>query len=179
MRRPILIAALLAALGGCHAPPRLQVVGLESVQHTPDGYALDFRLEAINRNSFELPLLTISYELWLEGEQVFEGRRSGEATLRREGAQPLWLPVAVALAPGQRAPRGAVPYRLRGTVRYHTPGALSRSLFDARLVRPSEGFDLRGEIDFAAPAEPETEADPEADPGPLTGTDSTSGPGTP
>src|SRR5690606_12682216 len=109
-----------------------------------------------------IPLLTIDYELWLEGERVFEGRRSGEATLRREGAQLLQLPAAVPLAPGEPAPAGAAPFRLRGTIDYQTPGALSRSLFDARLVRPSTTFDLRGEIDFPAPDQAPDEAPDEA-----------------
>lgn len=171
MKSPVLIAgcALITAAAGCHAPPQLDVIAHSPVRQTPDGYALAFDLEATNRNAFELPLLTISYELWLEDQRVFEGRRSGEATLRREGTQPLSLPVAVKLADGEAAPAGLAPYRLRGTVRYHTPGALSRSLFDARLVRPSADFDLRGEIDFAPAGQREPARGLPPDPAPANG----------
>src|SRR5690606_17773821 len=106
-------------------------------------------LAATNRNPFELPLLTVRYELWLAGERVFEGRRSGEATLRREGTQLLTLPAAAPLAPGEAPPAGPVPYRFRGTPRPPTPGALAGSLFDARLSRPSASFDVRGELELA------------------------------
>jgi hypothetical protein len=152
VRRRLIIAGAgaVAGLAGCHASPQIDVARIDPPRQTADGYELPFELEATNRNPFELPLLTVSYELWLEGERVFEGRRSGEATLRREGTQSLSLPVAVALAPGEAPPAGVTPYRLRGTVRYHTPGALARSLFDARLSRPSTSFDVRGEIDFGA-----------------------------
>lgn len=143
---------LAAALAGCHARPQVALSGAEPLEVTEQGYAVRIALAATNRNDFELPLLTIHYELWLEDERVFEGQRSGEATLRREGTQLLHLPAAVSLAPGEAAPAGAAPFRLRGTINYQTPGALSRSLFDARLVRPSSTFDLRGEIDFAAAA---------------------------
>lgn len=145
----MMAAAGAAALGGCHASPQIDVAQVRPLEQTADGYALEFDLAATNHNSFELPLLTVSYELWLGGERVFEGRRSGEATLRREGTQLLTLPAAAPLAPGEAPPAGPVPYRLRGALRYHTPGALARSLFDARLSRPSAAFDLRGELVFA------------------------------
>ncbi len=146
---------LVSVLGGCHTPPQLEVAAEQARAHTEDGYALEFVLFATNPNPFELPLLTIDYELWLDGERVFEGRRWGEATLRREGTQTLRLPAAVPVAPGApggaegAAPGRVATYRLRGQMRYLTPGALAQSLFDARLSRPSVGFDARGEVDLS------------------------------
>ncbi|MFG0284836.1 MAG: LEA type 2 family protein [Phycisphaerales bacterium JB039] len=148
MPRWLIILTAAAGLCGCHAAPRLDVQRVRLTDETPAGYALEFDLEATNTNEFELPLLTINYDLFLDGERVFEGRRSGEATLRREGAQTLTLPAAIPLAEGETAPSGVVDYRLRGTMRYLTPGALARSLFDARLSRPKVIFDHRGQIEF-------------------------------
>ena len=153
--RLVILATAAALLCGCHAAPRIELQGVHLTEETPDGYALDFDLEATNTNAFELPLLVVNYALWLDGERVFEGRRSPEATLRREGSQTLTLPAAVPLEPGATAPSGTVDYRLRGTLRYVTPGALARSLFDARLSRPKVIFDHRGQIDFDD--DPETE----------------------
>lgn len=183
MRRlatPLILAPILAAaLAGCHAPPRIELSRAEPLEQTEQGRAVRFDLAATNRNRFELPLLTISYELWLEGERVFEGRRSGEATLRREGTQMLRLPAAVPLAPGAPARAGRAPFRLRGTINYQTPGALSRSLFDARLVRPSTSFDLRGEIDFGAPASaPDPGSVPDGADAPVDGPGADDGGGT-
>lgn len=150
----LIVATLLTGCG--HTPPTFEVVGARLADRTPEGVVLEFDLDATNTNAEELPLRVASYTLSIDGERVFTGERSPEATLRRFGTQRITLPAAIRVDdPGaaDALTTGRHRYRLNGTVTYLAPGVLFDVLFDARIYRPSISFSDTGEIDFDAPSD--------------------------
>lgn len=139
-------------LGGCtsYTPPAMNVVKAEAKERTPDGAAMLFTLDARNDNEDALPLRSVEYRVDLDGQEVFSGTRSAEATLRRLGVQQITLPAVVALnSPARQGlVQGKARYRLSGQMYYVTPGQLAELLFDAGVRTPSTPFSAEGEIDF-------------------------------
>ena len=152
MRRPMHTGLLLTAactMVGCASfdAPTLTVSSVVLADRSDEAVVLDVTLDAVNTNAVELPLETIEYTVFVNGGVVFEGTRSAEATLRREGTQQIVLPVAIRLAPDVPLD-GVYPYRIRGEMTYVTPGEIAQLLFDAGVRRPTVSFSQRGEVDF-------------------------------
>lgn len=145
----VLLAAL--AIGGCSSvkPPRFEAVSARPAGQTADGVVLVFELRATNDNPKPMPLRVADYTLYLDGEPVFTGQRSPEATIRRYGTQTFELPAVIPFATA--APSGLIPYEIAGTVSYLEPGRLSELLFDSEVKVPKAGLSVGGTIDFAAP----------------------------
>lgn len=154
-----------ALLTGCTfiKSPEFGLVGVEQTERTGDAAVLLFHLEATNDNKRELPLRRARYWLTLDGEEVFRGERTAEATVREFGTQPFDLPVVV------RADRfdlsrldasGALPFELSGKVEYLTPGRLADVLFDQGLHRPKAKISVRGMLEVGPePAGSDTAGD--------------------
>lgn len=145
-------AALLTAactMVGCSSfdAPTLTVSSVVLADRSDEAVVLDVTLDAVNTNEVELPLETIEYTVFVNGDVVFEGTRSAEATLRREGTQQIVLPVAIRLASDVPL-SGAYPYLIRGEMTYVTPGEIAQLLFDAGVRRPTVSFSERGSVDF-------------------------------
>ena len=87
------------------------------------------------------------YALRLNGQRVFSGTRSAEATVRRLGTQQFTLPAAIDLAEFDM-PEGDVQYELSGSVVYVTPGEIAQLLFDAGVRKPRSSFQQTGVLDF-------------------------------
>src|SRR5690606_26748915 len=138
-----ILGTAAALCGGCSSfqAPGLEIATVTAAQETEQGMVLSLGLNATNENEVALPLKTARYPLELNGEQVFSGQRSAEATLRRKGTQRILLPAAFSWeAAGQTRPKGEVSYRLRGEMSYVTPGELAELLFDTGVRRPSVRF---------------------------------------
>lgn len=147
-------AALIASGCSSYRPPTLEVSDVWVQNRTDEGIVLAIGLDAVNPNHVELPLTSIRYRVLLEGEEVFRGVRSPEATLRRLGTQRIVIPAAFPLAPDEAAPAGVTEYTVEGEIEYITPGSLGRVLFDLGVSRPSEGFREEGVATItAAPVE--------------------------
>jgi hypothetical protein len=156
MRLALAVLFAAAAGAGCsNSPPELRVVSAEVQERTAEGIVLSFTVEAENPNREPLPLHAVEYDLSLNGQRVFTGLRSAEATVRRYGTQTFTLPAALPLT--LNPPLGSPEYVLSGKVEYVVPGALAETLFDVRVFRPSTGFSGRGTVnlDQLKPAEPE------------------------
>ncbi len=147
-RLPLILLPVLA-LTACSAydAPRIDVASARISQETPQGVVIDFTLDATNTNEVDLPLERVRYALRLNGQRVFEGTRSAEATVRRLGTQQFMLPAAINLAEFEM-PEGDVEYELTGTVVYVTPGEIAQLLFDAGVRKPKSSFRERGTLDF-------------------------------
>ena len=148
-----LCPVVCALLTGCYSysAPVLSVIKAEATEQTSDGCALLFTLDAWNKNEDPLPLRTVEYRVDLNGQEVFTGTRSAEATLRRLGSQQLHLPAVMPLNDRTRGlAQGVAKYRLSGSIYYVTPGRLAEFLFDAGLRTPSASFTFDGEVDLAA-----------------------------
>lgn len=137
------------ALGACSSydAPTLAVSSVVLADRSDEAVVLNVTLDAANSNAVELPLETVDYTVFVDGSVVFEGTRSAQATLRREGTQQIVLPVAIRLAP-EVPLRGEYPYRIRGEMTYVTPGEIAQLLFDAGVRRPTVSFSQRGTVNF-------------------------------
>lgn len=151
----VLVLGAASLLGACtgYSSPRMSVEKAQATEKTPDGTAVVFVLNAENENDVALPLRTVEYTVALDGQNVFTGTRSAEATLRRKGVQQIVLPASVRAEQwGGRELAGVSRYRLSGRVFYVTPGQLAEVLFDAGVRTPSAEFAFEGEIDLGAGA---------------------------
>lgn len=148
-----------AALAGCSAyrSPEIEVTGARVAQETSQGMVIDFTLNASNANEVDLPLERVTYTVRLNGERVFAGTRSAEATVRRLGTQGFVLPAAIDLTTFD-PPAGEVPYEITGSVVYVTPGEIAQILFDVGVRRPRSTFRQRGTLDFGAGETTETQS---------------------
>ena len=135
------IFTLTLVMKGCgtYTPPALGLESARVVESTPAGKVIQFELSAKNVNSQALPLRDVRYDVYVNGDKVFEGRRSAEATLRAFGTQTLVLPAAVAA--GTPLPSGDANVEIRGELVYQTPGIFADILFDNELRTPTVGFD--------------------------------------
>ena len=104
-------------------------------------------LEADNPNGVSLPLKNVTYTMALDGENVFTGTRSAEATIRRYGRQQISIPAVVALAPGQSVPPVS-HYTLNGQVVYEVTGAITQTLFDIESLEPTVSFSGEGTVEL-------------------------------
>lgn len=144
----VALGALLALLPACSGvvPPRFEAVGVRTGERTDEGLVLVFDIEATNDNPDPMQLQTAEYTLSIEGEEVFSGIRSPEASIRRFGTQRIALPAVI---PFDRAlGSGAPAYRINGTFSYLEPGRLAEVLFDADVRVPKTALSVSGVIDF-------------------------------
>lgn len=147
--------SLAGALGGvgCSSisAPTFAVQSVAITEQSEAGVVLTFTLEGENRNSVPLPLREVQYSLWLDGREVFQGKRSAEVTLSKFSTRTLTLPVSARTPGGPSQFSGEIPYRFTGTVMYETPGALAETLFDNNVRRPTASFAESGRLNFSAP----------------------------
>ncbi|MCA9271879.1 MAG: LEA type 2 family protein [Phycisphaerales bacterium] len=148
---PTLFLLLTLIASGCSSydAPKIDVVGARISQETAEGVVIDFTLDATNTNEVDLPFERVRYALKLNGQRVFSGTRSAEATVRRLGTQQFTLPAAIDLAEFEM-PEGNVEYELAGSVVYVTPGEIAQLLFDAGVRKPRSSFRQMGVLDFGA-----------------------------
>lgn len=146
----VLLVCFFGAVGcSAYDAPDLSVSSVTVADRSDEAVVLEFVLDASNSNGVELPLQTVEYTVRLDGRVVFDGTRSAEATLRREGTQRIVLPAAVRLEPGVPL-QGDYPYGISGRLTYVTPGEIAQVLFDAGVRRPRVSFSERGTISFGS-----------------------------
>jgi hypothetical protein len=153
--RSVLCTGLIASvmLASCASPrsPEFSVAGARVGETSSTGTAMVFTLDARNDNDVALPLRDVNYTVELNGQRVFTGTRSAEATLRRLGTQQVTLPAVVnhaASGPVRPGAGGRVPYRIYGEVTYVTPGQIAEILFDSGVRVPRASFSATGEIEL-------------------------------
>lgn len=142
---------MMAALPGCNMlqPPSVRVQDVAQIEATSDGTVLNFQLAMGNPNAESLQLLEVSYELSIDGQVVYEGRRAAQRTLGPRTEADMELPAVIPFARigwGEEAlPRDA-KYQLRGSLQYVTPGYIAEILFDTGVRRPRISFADQGEV---------------------------------
>ena len=140
----VLVAALL---GGCVTRPSARVENAEVTGTTAEAMMLACTIIASNSGEIELPLRMVDYTLEIDGRRVFRGRRSAEATLSSQSDHRIELPLSV---PWADVPEGEVEFRVRGRLGYTLPGIFLEAMYDARLYRPTVGFEYEGTLDGTA-----------------------------
>lgn len=143
------LALAAAMLGGCSSTSRpvFQVTDATSTARTDQGVALLFTIDATSQNRDAMPLRMVRYDLKLNGDRVFSGLRSPEATIPPFGMQQFTLPAVI---PADRLPQGATQaeYELTGTVSYIEPGRLNEILFEQDVRVPKASIGGSGTIRF-------------------------------
>lgn len=161
---PLALLAIASLAGGCasYTAPAMKIADARVTDRSAEGLALAFTIEAENVNDEALPLHAATYSLEIDGQRVFSGVRSAEATLRRRGSQQFILPAGIPSSVLASINAGTARYRLSGNVEYVVPGAFAEVLFDTGVRRPEASFADEGSIDLAAaPSQP-----PAANPAP-------------
>lgn len=136
-----MLTFVCATLGvGCSgiSAPGIEVSGVALRERTAQGTVLEFTLLADNPNGEALPLQDVTYSVSQNNVVLFSGTRSAEAVLRRFGQQEFTLPAAIPTSLLAAEAQGA--FTISGSVIYIAPGALSETLFDQQLIRPSADF---------------------------------------
>jgi LEA14-like dessication related protein len=140
------LVVIMSMAGGCssYSAPVVESVGASSprIADEGSGVVVDFDVNLRNKNDEGLPLRTVDYTLDLDGQRVFRGTRSAEATVPATGTQRVELPVSF---PAEKMRPGA-KYRLTGTMTYVIPGAFAEALFDSGVRVPSMSFAAEGEL---------------------------------
>ena len=126
--------------------PGIEVEGFRVSDRSERAVVVTFRLLASNANDLELPMHDIRYEMTIDGWEVFEGRRSAESSVPRGGSSIVELPVPIDLSEHPAAGSTA-DVRFRGEIDYRLPGRVREALWRFG-IRPSVGFDARGEVDL-------------------------------
>lgn len=141
------LLALAATLGGClAATPEVDVVAMRIAERTDHGVVIDVEIAGANRTRKDLRLRGMRYWLTLEGERVFEGRRSPQATFSALGVQSFTAPIAISADDVPAS--GAAEYEFGASITYVVPGPLAEAFFDLGLRRPSVRVQERGELRF-------------------------------
>lgn len=147
------LIAAVAAAAGCSSTqaPGAEVRDVALGEVSDEAYVLNFDLTLSNPNSQPLELQDLYYTLSVDGEQVYEGRRSAESTVTADGAISITIPAVVQFdRVGHERVPGEIAYGLRGSLSYMTPDTIAEMLFDANIWRPSVSFGTEGRLTFEA-----------------------------
>ena len=131
-------------LVGCNKAiaPSFQAVGVEEIERDSDRSVIAFTVRAMNPNADPIPLRTVSYQVQINGDTVFQGFRSPETTLHKFSDSEFVLPAVVPI----EYLNGSIDSARAGSVQYIPPGRLSEVLFDAEVSVPEAILDLEGAI---------------------------------
>lgn len=147
-----LVSLTLAACTGISSP-KLTIIDVRQDENEPTGRRMIIVVKAENIADVQLPLRDAKYSVRLDGQQVFDGQRSPESTLRKWGVQELRFPVAL---PADRWPSSDAPvrYEISGSLVYLPPGKFNEILYDYGLLRPKSTFRGSGLVSLHAPGTP-------------------------
>jgi hypothetical protein len=117
-------------LAGCfsHASPEVSLAGAQLAQSNDTARVVNITLDARNPGPDPIAIYDVRYAVTVDGHEVFEGVRAGEAVLGRYATRSIVLPVAI---PASVLGAGSTPAEVSATVTYVPPGAFREVLFDA------------------------------------------------
>ena len=129
------ICALFVGIGCGIRQPITQFKGATVTQSTPEAVAFDVTFEISNTNSVPLQLLMYTYQVSAGGSDVYLGFASAEKTVPRSSSIMSTIPVVVPRS--ALLGRDSFTWQLRGSIGYIPPKAMSESLHDAGIWKPS------------------------------------------
>ena len=149
----LVLFALAMGLGGCATAkaPSMTLTDVTVSYDEPDGAVLWFAFDVVNSDVVDLPLAEARYSVSVDGQTVFRGVRSAEATAPARGVARIRLPASAPYA-ADIQPGDAVT--IRGRLTYLTPSRLSEVLFDADVFRPEKTFTASATIPDPAIPDP-------------------------
>jgi hypothetical protein len=141
--RVIALVAAIFLLAGCktYRDPSIDVVSATIANTTSEGSVIDFVLDLENPNHVPLRLIDVDYSVWVNGQRVFSGTRSAEASLPPSEQQQIRIPAVAPASVGAPA-----SFSISGAVKYSKPGELARILRDMGLPSPRAGFNGQGNV---------------------------------
>lgn len=150
--RLTLLLAILLPLTGCvgAAAPRLHPVSLAMTDQSDEAVVLTYGIEAINQARTDLPLVEMQYQLRVDGDPVYRGRRALKQTIPQGDSTRLQIPAVIPFRLTGGEPRGERELDFSATLYYIRPGQLAQALFDQGLVRPTTSISWRHVVDMEA-----------------------------
>jgi LEA14-like dessication related protein len=141
----LVVTAASLMLAGCNKAlaPQFEAVGVEEIERDNNRSVIAFTVRAMNPNADPIPLRTVTYQVRINGDTVYQGLRSPETTLHNFSDSQFVLPAVV---PAEYL-SGSIDYALQGSVQYIPPGRLSEVLFDAEVSVPEAILDIEGTIE--------------------------------
>lgn len=127
------------------ADPTFKVLGANVREQTEHGFVLEILIEGDNNNAKPLPLRDVTYTVEVEGFNTFSGTRYPEVILRRYGRQEFVLPASFERKSDQTLSEQTT-FSISGSVMYLAPGALSETLFDQSIIKPTAEINGTGTI---------------------------------
>jgi len=152
-RTVVLIGFFTILLAGCSSTqaPRISIVDASVSEATDEAVVVSFLLKLENPNNQPLPLRDFEYSLSVDGKQVFQGRRSVEATLQQEADYTLLLPAVVPFRRLGGTTSGIHSCVVSGQLSYVAPGQLAEVLTDLRWPAPTTNFSGAAQVEFSSP----------------------------
>lgn len=142
----ILVCALLSACTFVKSP-EVEHLGVREISLEEGRAVYGFRFRATNPNRDPIPLGEVTYTLTMNGEEVFSGVRSPQATLDAYGDREFEVPAVIDRT--VVALEGIVDYRINGELTYIPPGRFAKELFRTRVSVPSVSFSEVGRVDVS------------------------------
>jgi hypothetical protein len=146
----LLLVSAVAYLGcATYRKPSVVVVDASPGTATDEAMTFDIHLDVANPNMASLRLMDFRYEIAIDGQPVFRGRRAAEATLASLDQRQLTIPAAVpfeAVGWNRNAPPHSARYSVTGSLQYIKPGQLAQILRDMGWPSPRASFTGSGEV---------------------------------
>jgi len=133
-------------------PPSIETSSAKLVQRTDTASGMEIALTLTNPNADEaLPLLDVEYRVALNGREVYEGRRSAQATLSPGSQRTLHVPAVFVhdRLHGHAQSGELTRVRIEGRLTYRTAGTMADLLFDLGVRTPKVRFSGEMMLDSA------------------------------
>ncbi|MCP3905509.1 MAG: hypothetical protein GY715_17930 [Planctomycetes bacterium] len=144
------LGTLAGALAGCEGlrAPSVEVLDAKVVEVTDEAMRVDIALDLRNPNAEPLELKEFTYSFNVNGNRMFQGKRSAHATLSRTGAKRLNIPAVIRFdrAGWTETRPKEVTWSVNGSLVYLTPGALAEILLDINVRKPRAPLRGRGTV---------------------------------
>ena len=149
MTRLFVLACIMMTCVGCGVrQPITHYRGTTITQSTPEAIAMDVEFEISNTNAIPLQLMKYNYAVSSGGQTVYVGFASAEKTVPHSSSimssVPVVIPRSVVFG------KDSVSWKLVGTLGYIPPRAMSETLFETGIWKPSTSIRAHGLIEVPA-----------------------------
>ncbi|MEM7625436.1 MAG: hypothetical protein AAF333_07405 [Planctomycetota bacterium] len=140
------LSGVVGGLTGCISalPPKVEVVGAQVVEQSPEGARLEIALVLTNPNDVSLPLPEATYTVSVPGVGSFDAFDLPAKILPAGGTQSVTLPVAIRTQGVDLAGR---TWRANGTVTYDPDNGIRRFLTETGAPLPIAFFGGEGTLE--------------------------------
>lgn len=123
--------------------PQTRVLALTITEQTDTGFRAEARVELVNENRVELPLLRVHYQIDIQGIGSVSLMDEAGRTLPARGSQQIILPASFAW---QGPVPTDTPWLVKGRVSYYPPGELRQIMTETKIPLPESSFEGQGSL---------------------------------